>query len=620
MRKIFIILASLILWGAFLLPPGLWALTSNKDITVDDDSGDSPQIIMRDQDEKTLILQKLDTGEGNISNSEGAINILPSTDTVHYLSLSTASNLTGIYWKGHYTNDPAIRINSSGKLEYRDENESTWTTLDSLAGGGGGTGDVTGPGSATDNALSRFDGTTGKTLQSSIVTLSDTAVLDGISSLGFSANSAAVDASIYRQAAYSLRTTAYQLDRDVQNSFFKIVAGTDNSQDASLELYGSVATGHEGRVRFILPPVASAKGFDIIQGGGSWPTLMSIASTGEAVFNTRTTGVSIATFNNTSRSRTSYFSEWGDLYIDNAAAIYTPKLRILEGGASPTEYTIFQGGTQSGDITYTLPVDDGTVGQVLRSDGSGVLTWIDNYNPSGTDVAVADGGTGSSDGSITGTSALVFTAGGTDKNVILQPSGTGNIVFTSGANVRAAYVNQWGDVYTDPAGALYTNTVKSYASSSDLTIDTTGTGDLALQVTASGGVGIGTNAPGVKFDVIGGSGRVESGQSWLTTSDVRYKTNITTLEGALPKVLALRGVRYDMKTDKNITPGKGKQIGFIAQELEQQFPEFVVTDNKGYKAVAYDKLTTVLVNAIKEQQAQIEELKKQIATLQKQSK
>ncbi len=612
MRRKLIVLILFILCGGLLLPLGLWALTSNKDITVDDNTGDSPQIIMLDQDEKTLTLQKLDTGEGNIINNEGVINIQPSTDTVHYLSLSTASNLTGIYWKGHYTNDPAIRINSSGELEYRDEDEATWTTLDSLAGGGSGSGDVTGPGSSSDTAIVRFDGTTGKILQDSGVVISDARELMGVAKIGFAYTSTSVAlAQIYQPSDdYVLRTTANKLDRDVQNSYFKIVAGTENSQDASLELYGSTAAGNEARARIILPPVTSAKGFDIIQGGGSWPTLMSIASTGEAVFNNMTTG-NIATFHNTVQNRTTNIDQWGNLNIDTAASLYATKIRIL-GGTSPDKYTIFQGGTQAGDVTYTLPVDDGGVGQVLRSDGSGVLSWIDNYNPGGTDVAVADGGTGTSNGSITGTGDLTFTTGAVDNKIYFATKGS-----TAFPGAHSAYVNEYGDFYTDSGAALYTNTIKSQASGNDLTIDTTGTGDLALQVTASGGVGIGTNTPGVKFDIVGGSGRVETGQNWLTNSDARYKTNITTLEGALPKILSLRGVRYDMKTEKNIIPGKGKQIGFIAQELEQQFPEFVVTDNKGYKAVAYDKLTAILVNAIKEQQAQIEDLKKQVAELSK---
>ena len=61
----------------------------------------------------------------------------------------------------------------------------------------------------------------------------------------------------------------------------------------------------------------------------------------------------------------------------------------------------------------------------------------------------------------------------------------------------------------------------------------------------------------------------------------------------------------------------GRQIGIIAQELEQEFPELVNTDKDGYKAIAYDKLTAVLLEAIKSQQREIEGLKQTIAEIKK---
>lgn len=116
-----------------------------------------------------------------------------------------------------------------------------------------------------------------------------------------------------------------------------------------------------------------------------------------------------------------------------------------------------------------------------------------------------------------------------------------------------------------------------------------------------GNLGIGNVAPGQKLDISGGNGRVESGYSWLTNSDVRYKKNITSLEHSLEKILQLRGVRYDLIKDDNTNEGYGKHIGFIAQELELQFPEFVVTEENGYKSISYDKMSAVLVEAIKDQ-------------------
>ena len=134
---------------------------------------------------------------------------------------------------------------------------------------------------------------------------------------------------------------------------------------------------------------------------------------------------------------------------------------------------------------------------------------------------------------------------------------------------------------------------------------------------ATGNVGIGSISPSQKLDIFGGNGRVESGYSWLTSSDIRYKTNITTLGNALDNVKKMRGVRYDLKEDKDTVPNEGKHIGFIAQELEKIYDELVVDDDKGYKSVAYDKVTAVLVEAVKEQQKMIEELKKEVQDLKK---
>jgi len=62
---------------------------------------------------------------------------------------------------------------------------------------------------------------------------------------------------------------------------------------------------------------------------------------------------------------------------------------ILEGGTSPTFHSIFQGGNQAANITYTLPVDDGNSGQVLTSNGSGVLSWSSVVTGTGTATRVA---------------------------------------------------------------------------------------------------------------------------------------------------------------------------------------------------------------------------------------
>lgn len=133
----------------------------------------------------------------------------------------------------------------------------------------------------------------------------------------------------------------------------------------------------------------------------------------------------------------------------------------------------------------------------------------------------------------------------------------------------------------------------------------------AFTVLQNSNVGINMTNPQYKLDIVGGSARVESGFSWLTSSDIRYKKNISTLESSLEKVMNMRGVRFDMIADEASDEISGKNIGFIAQELESVIPEVVVTAADGYKSVAYDKVTAVLTEAIKEQQKQIESVRQE---------
>lgn len=94
----------------------------------------------------------------------------------------------------------------------------------------------------------------------------------------------------------------------------------------------------------------------------------------------------------------------------------------------------------------------------------------------------------------------------------------------------------------------------------------------------------------------------------IVISDERYKKNIQPLDSSLDKIMKLKGVSYDWRTDEFAGRGftKDKQIGFIGQNVEKVLPEIVHTDSKGYKAVSYEKVIPVLVEAMKEQQTTIQ--------------
>jgi len=91
--------------------------------------------------------------------------------------------------------------------------------------------------------------------------------------------------------------------------------------------------------------------------------------------------------------------------------------------------------------------------------------------------------------------------------------------------------------------------------------------------------------------------------SFNSLSDVNKKTNINTIENALEKVTQLRGVNFCWK-DNNIL-----SMGLIAQEIETVIPEVVETSSNGEKSVSYGNIVGLLIESIKDQQTQINQLK-----------
>ena len=94
-------------------------------------------------------------------------------------------------------------------------------------------------------------------------------------------------------------------------------------------------------------------------------------------------------------------------------------------------------------------------------------------------------------------------------------------------------------------------------------------------------------------------------------SDKRLKENIKPIESALDKVSKLQGVTFDWKKSDSILDIK-EDIGFIAQDVQKVLPELVRENENGKLSLRHQGITPVLLEAIKELKAEIEELKKQI--------
>jgi len=145
---------------------------------------------------------------------------------------------------------------------------------------------------------------------------------------------------------------------------------------------------------------------------------------------------------------------------------------------------------------------------------------------------------------------------------------------------------------------------------------TGGTTSTTLRLNEDGGNVQVYNGLGVGVAPNGTAGRIDASNDVVaySTSDKRLKENIKPLDNALDKVMNISGVSFDWKelTEKEketIHGNTGHDVGVIAQEIEKVLPEVVTERDNGYKAVKYEKLVPLLIEAIKQQQVQIDELK-----------
>lgn len=131
----------------------------------------------------------------------------------------------------------------------------------------------------------------------------------------------------------------------------------------------------------------------------------------------------------------------------------------------------------------------------------------------------------------------------------------------------------------------------------------------------SGLVGIGITNPSTYLLYVNGTARCTT----LTqTSDKKFKEKIIPLDKSLDKVNHLHGVYYYWRKkefpDKNFE--EGRQIGFIAQDVEKILPEIVRSEKNGEKSMDYAKITAVLVEAVKELSEKNQKLTQQIIKIQ----
>ena len=243
------------------------------------------------------------------------------------------------------------------------------------------------------------------------------------------------------------------------------------------------------------------------------------------------------------------------------------------------------GGNQKLNIASHDLVDGGLqLAGTLVTASAAELNILDGVTSTAAELNLLDG---SSAGTIVNSKAVVYGSGGEVKATSLIIPNAGYIGSTSDTDA----------ISISAAGVV------SMSATTESSSATTGA------LTVAGGVG-------VLLDLsVGGSitavSNITAGGTITSSSDMRLKKDIVEIDDCVDKVKKLRGVNFKWIQDDR------EDFGVIAQEVEEVAPHAVIENKEGMKSVDYGRLTTLLIQAVKEQQATIENQQQQIDELKK---
>jgi hypothetical protein len=417
--------------------------------------------------------------------------------------------------------------------------------------GAGVTGDVVGPASATDNAVARFDATTGKLIQNSLVTVSDTgaisapvdASISGLTvgkGLGSESSNTAVGGGALGSNTSGNTNSAF--------GFYSLISNTTGSSNSS---YGytamlnnttganNVAYGHSALISNTTASNNTAVGF---QAAYSATTSGENTAIGyQALYTNSTSGDNVAVGRNALRLSTA---------AGNTA--------IGEGGGS----------------AITTGAKNTILGRYTGNQGGLDIRTADNY------IVLSDG-----DGNPRG----YFDNSG--MFAVINAS-TGNAkVYASSSTVSYASDHYQSLSFT-AAGTGWNHFVGYASIGSTLSVKIQGNGNLQ-----------------------------NANNSYGAISDIKLKENIVDASPKLDKLMQVKIRNYNLKGDYE----QHKQLGVVAQELEQVFPslvdESIDKDKDGNdlgtttKSVKYSVFVPMLIKAVQELNAKVEAQALEIATL-----
>ena len=248
-----------------------------------------------------------------------------------------------------------------------------------------------------------------------------------------------------------------------------------------------------------------------------------------------------------------------------------------------------------------------------------------------TALPVASGGTGATDagtartnlGLAIGTNVQAYDAG--LQSIAGLTTSADKMIYTTASDTYAVTaLTSYARTLLDDASASTARTTLGLGTSATVNTGTSGatipllngantysgasTFSAAVQISS---LGVGTAASGTTGEI-----RATNNITAYYSSDSRLKENVVRISDPMGKISAINGYMFDW-TDDYVTANGGEDgyfvrkhdTGVIAQEIEQIMPECVATRDDGYMAVKYDRLVPLLIEAVKDLQRQIDELR-----------
>ena len=270
-------------------------------------------------------------------------------------------------------------------------------------------------------------------------------------------------------------------------------------------------------------------------------------------------------------------------------------IQFRNNGGSWADVVTAGGGGSPGGSQHEVQINDGSSGFTASSkfsfNSSTVLLKLGNHDGSGNDTYISMSDSG---GGIHCSALGLATIGDYEGRV-------------NGTYISIDDVNEIIRVQCEGVTIIGDDDWSLSGNSTHMEINDSNS---QISMSAANGVIINAVATGTTVDV----GADANGTIQVNTSDYRLKENVKPIVGALDKVLNLKGVNFEW-IDKE-SRGHGKQIGMIAQQVQKHVPEVVFEKDDVY-GMNYSPLVSLLVEAIKDQQPQIDELKQRLDKLER---